>query len=230
MAQFDLGGVLGAVLGGATHGTARRRPDRRSSQADLGRLLGTLAGVAIEAMNQGPGPCPAPQRPPPRSGKAAMDGGRKSAPPMRGSVPATGPGRGAGDLVPRAGRPDAGPLLSARGPRRVLMPARHDRRGEGGRPGGEAERARHRRAARASGVSAAARDADARGIGREATPGALAREAAVPMLAAKLYAAAVAGAGACRGRRAGLAGRLRQGAAAGSSAATEAIERRILGG
>lgn len=230
MAQFDLGGVLGAVLGGATHGTARRRPGRRSSQADLGRLLGTLAGVAIEAMTKAQAPAPAPQRPPPRSGKAAMDGGRKSAPPMRGSVPATGPGPGPRETwSPVPGGPDAGPLLSAEDREGVLMLRAMIAAAKADGQVDEAERARIAEQLAASGVSAAARDAVLAEFGREATPGALAREAADPMLAAQLYAAAVAGAGHVEGaERAWLDGFAK--ALRLDRAATEAIERRILGG
>jgi uncharacterized membrane protein YebE (DUF533 family) len=81
----------------------------------------------------------------------------------------------------------------------------------------------------AAGLGGAARDAVLAEFDRAASPEALAREAADPMLAAQLYAAAVAGAAAVEGaERAWLdafAKALRL-----DRAAAEAIERRIRGG
>ena len=75
MAGFDLGSVIGAVLSG---GAAPRRrspglPRTRmpTGNAQLGRVLAGLAGVAIEALrrSQAPAPAPAPQPRPTPQGK-----------------------------------------------------------------------------------------------------------------------------------------------------------------
>ena len=91
------------------------------------------------------------------------------------------------------------------------------------------ERARISDQLDAAGLGPAARDAVLAEFDRSATPEALAREARDPMLAAQLYAAAVAGAASIEGaERAWLdafAKALRL-----DRAATEAIERRIRGG
>ncbi|MBR0674414.1 tellurite resistance TerB family protein [Roseomonas soli] len=81
----------------------------------------------------------------------------------------------------------------------------------------------------AAGLGAAARDAVLAEFDRSVTPEDLAREARDPMLAAQVYAAAVAGAAAIEGsERAWLDGFAR--ALRLDGAATEAIERRIRGG
>jgi uncharacterized membrane protein YebE (DUF533 family) len=81
----------------------------------------------------------------------------------------------------------------------------------------------------AAGLGPAARDAVLADFDRVVTPEALAREAQDPMLAAQLYAAAVAGAASIEGAERtwldGFAKALRL-----DRAATEAIERRIRGG
>jgi uncharacterized membrane protein YebE (DUF533 family) len=247
MAQFDLGGVLGAVLGGGrpARGT-RRRASPRGGQ-DLGRALAMLAGAAIEAMAKSQQPAPAPPSPAPTkpagrraaspAGKpASLPGGVKSAPAgARGSVPATGrdPWGGAGKPAPAdAWAPVPGvsvpPLISAEDREGLLMlramiaSARADGQVDA------AERARIADQLDAAGLGQAARDAVLAEFDRSATPEALAREAQDPMLAAQLYAAAVAGAASIEGaERAwldGFAKSLRL-----DRAATEAIERRIRG-
>lgn len=254
MAKFDLGNVLGAVLGG---GGAARRPRRRSGNQDLGRALAVLAGVAIEAMSRGQTP-PAPAPAPPRTGGRRSSGGwgdaapakttpaaqRKSAAsptrkpePARGSVPAAGgwggvpvskpaPAGGGWSPVPGAPPPPAIPaedreaLLMLRA---MIAAARADGHVD------VAERGRIAEQLDAAGLSPAARDAALAEFERGATPEELAREARDPMLAAQLYAAAVAGAASIEGaERAwldafGKALRL-------DRAAAEAIERRITGG
>ncbi|WP_232479311.1 DUF533 domain-containing protein, partial [Roseomonas rosulenta] len=91
------------------------------------------------------------------------------------------------------------------------------------------ERARIADQLDAAGLGPAARDAVLADFNRAVAPEVLAREAQDPMLAAQLYAAAVAGAAAIEGaERAWLDGFAR--ALRLDRAATEAIERRIRGG
>jgi uncharacterized membrane protein YebE (DUF533 family) len=90
------------------------------------------------------------------------------------------------------------------------------------------ERARIADQLDAAGLSPAGRDAVLAEFSRDATPQALAREAADPMLAAQLYAAAVAGTATTEGaERAWLDAFAR--ALKLDRAATEAIERRLRG-
>jgi uncharacterized membrane protein YebE (DUF533 family) len=244
MAQFDLGGVLGAVLGGGrpARGT-RRRASPRGGQ-DLGRALAMLAGAAIEAMAKSQQPAPAPQRPAPAkpvgrrapapAGKPApLPGGVKSA---RGSVPATGrdPWGGAGKPAPTdTWAPVPGvsvpPPISAEDREGLLMLRAMIAAAKADGHVDAAERARIADQLDAAGLGPAARDAVLAEFDRSATPEALVREARDPMLAAQLYAAAVAGAASIEGaERAWLDGFAK--ALRLDRAATEAIERRIRGG
>jgi hypothetical protein len=253
MTQFNLGDVLGAVLGGAGASRRPRRRVARGANRDLGRALAMLAGVAIEAMTRGSGashPAP-PAPPPPRRGPPA-GGGAWGAPvpakappartpppgaaPARGSVPASGPPGGA-----RAERSaPAGPWQPAPGaPPPPAIPA-EDREGllmlramiAAARADGHLDAAERDRIAEqigASGLSPAGCDAVMAEFDRPAAPEELAREARDPMLAAQLYAAAVAGAAGIEGaERAWLDGFAR--ALRLDRAAAEAIERRIRGG
>jgi len=249
MAKFDLGNVFGALLGG---GGAARRPRRRSGNQDLGRALAVLAGVAVEAMTRGQaappparsggrpaggwgdaaptGPAPAPQRKPAAAPKSKPLPSRGSVPAAggRGGAPATKPARAGGGWspVPAAPPPPAIPaedreaLLMLRA---MIAAARADGHVDA------AERGRIAEQLEAAGLSPAAREAALAEFERGATPEELAREARDPMLAAQLYAAAVAGAatieGAERAWLDGFAKALRL-----DRAATEAIERRITGG
>lgn len=256
MTQFNLGNVLGAVLGGAG---ATRRPRRRTTRGanqDLGRALAMLAGVAIEAMTKGSSaPQPAPPAPPPRRGQGATGGAwgapvpakapparapaRKPPPapaPGRGSVPASGPWGGAPtakpapaggwEPVPGAPPPPAIPAEEREGLlmlRAMIAAARADGHVDA------AERGRIAEQLDAAGLSPAGRDAVLAEFDRAAAPEELAREARDPMLAAQLYAAAVAGAAGIEGaERAWLDGFAR--ALRLDRAAAEAIERRIRGG
>ncbi len=251
MARFDLGDVLGSVLGGAapSRGTTRGRSTARGKQ-DLGRALAMLAGVAIEAMTrsqQQPAPAPAPaprgkgdpwgQQAP--SGKPQpLPGGPKSAPPARGSVPRSGPWGGTTSAPAKPAPTDAwSPVPGVPAPPPI---AAEDREGllmlramiaaakADGHVDAE-ERARIADQLDAAGLGSAARDAVLAEFDRSVTPEALAREAADPMLAAQVYAAAVAGAGNIEGaERAWLDGFAK--ALRLDRAATEAIERRIRGG
>jgi len=235
MAKFNLGNVLGAVLGG---GRAARSPRRRSGNQDLGRALAVLAGVAIEAMSRGQTPPPQP-RPGGRSagggwgGAAPAKAPPASAPqrkpaPARGSVPAARPAPADGGWSPVPGPPPP-PAIPAEEREALLMlramiaAARADSQVDA------AERGRIAEQLDAAGLSPAARDAALGAFERGATPEELAREARDPMLAAQLYAAAVAGAATIEGaERAWLDSFAR--ALRLDRAATEAIERRITGG
>lgn len=249
MAQFDLGGVLGAVLGG---GKPVRGTRRRGGQQDLGRALGMLVGVAIEAMAKSQQQAPPPAPPPPaprRTGKPDVGGwgddpvpaktapGRKPAP-IRASVPPAGPwggGAPAGKPAPSGGAWNPVPGMPAPPPvaaedregllmlRAMIAAAKAD-----GHVDAE-ERARIADQLDAAGLTPAGRDAVLAEFDRDPAPEALAREASDPMLAAQLYAAAVAGAASIEGaERAWLDAFAR--ALRLDRAATEAIERRIRGG
>lgn len=239
MAQFNLGDVLGSVLGGGR----ARGTRRRGGKQDLGRALAVLAGVAIEAMSRPSQPAPAP---PPRRGPAGtwdepapaktppMGAPSRKPAPARGSVPSSGPWGAkpapapADAWSPVPGRP-APPAIPAEDREGLLMlramvaAARAD-----GQVDAE-ERARIADQLDAAGLSPVTRDAVLAEFDRGAAPEELAREARDPMLAAQLYAAAVAGAASVEGaERAWLDGFAK--ALRLDRAATEAIERRIRGG
>jgi uncharacterized membrane protein YebE (DUF533 family) len=195
---MDLGRVLGALLGGAAQPPRRRRRttpsllNSRSGNAQLGRAIGAIAGVAIEAMMRGsqgqgapqPAPTPAPRRdstpwnaPPPAPARRMPQSGASP-----WSVPTPAP-------EPEATTPaaeDAEGLLLIRA---MVAAARAD---------GALDAAERRAIAAqldAAGLDAAERDYVLADFDRPMTVEALAREASDPMLKARLYAAAVAGAG-----------------------------------
>jgi uncharacterized membrane protein YebE (DUF533 family) len=241
MAQFDLGGVLGAVLGGTTRRTTRRR---RGSQQDLGRALAMLAGVAIEAMTKPQQPAPQPPR---RRTQPATGWGEptpaKPAPtrkpaPARTSVPTAGsPWGRAGTPTTKPAPADAWspipgtpapPPIAAEDREALLMLRAMIAAAKADGMVDSDERARIADQLDAAGLSPAGRDAVLAEFSRDATPQALAREAADPMLAAQLYAAAVAGTATTEGaERAWLDAFAR--ALKLDRAATEAIERRLRG-
>jgi uncharacterized membrane protein YebE (DUF533 family) len=242
MARFDLGGVLGAVLGGGQARAPRRRTSPRGGQ-DLGRALAMLAGAAIEAMAKSQQQ-PAPPAPPPRpasrgtpAGKPApLPGGAKGA--ARGNVPAAGRDPWGGAATARPAPTDAWapvpgvpppPPISAEDREGVLMLRAMIAAAKADGHVDSDERARIADQLDAAGLGPAARDAVLGEFDRGAAPEALAREARDPMLAAQLYAAAVAGAASIEGaERAWLDGFAK--ALKLDRAATEAIERRIRGG
>ncbi|MBR0682250.1 tellurite resistance TerB family protein [Roseomonas eburnea] len=255
MAQFDLGNVLGAVLGGGTPMRGTRRRSAPRGHQDLGRALAMLAGVAIEAMTkaqQQPAPAPPPARGKPRGATrgatgswgdapsakpAPMPGGAKTAPTPggRGSVPATGPwgAAPAGKPAPEGWAPVPGvpppPSVSAEDREGLLMLRAMIAAAKADGHVDSSERERIADQLAAAGLGTAARDAALAEFDRAAAPEELAREARDPMLAAQLYAAAVAGAASIEGaERAWLDGFAK--ALRLDRAATEAIERRIRGG
>ncbi len=244
MARFDLGNVLGAVLGGGKPARApRRRTTTRGSQQDLARALGALAGAAIEAWqrsSQQP-PAPAPAPPPRRTTKQAAGWDTPvPAKTPRGSVPQSGPWgappaskpapapRAPEGWAPIPGAPPPPPIPAEDREGLLMLRAMVAAARADGQVDAE-ERGRIAEQLDAAGLGPAARDAVLAEFDRGAAPEALAREARDPMLAAQIYAAAVAGAGSIEGaERAWLDGFAK--ALKLDRAATEAIERRIRGG
>lgn len=234
MAGFDLGGVLGAVLGGGRPARGRRRGAARGQQ-DLGRALAALAGVAIEAMTKAQQPAP-----PGRAPAADPWGGPPPAKPAPLPAPLPGPARPAPGRasVPPSGKPAPARRAAAPAPPPI---APQDREGvlmlramvAAARADGQvdaAERGRIAEQLEAAGLGPDARDAVLAEFDAATPPEALARDAAKdPMLAARLYAAALAGADTIEGaERAWLDAFAR--ALRLDRAAAEAIERRIRGG
>ncbi len=263
MAQFDLGGVLGAVLGGGKPARGGRR--RSGGNQQLGRAIAVLAGAAIEALAKSQQQAPAPTNPPPRRGGGKPAGGwldpvpagtppaRKPAPAgeptprsgpwggapagkSAGSVPATGPWGATPPAKPApsdAWNPVPGvpapPPISAEDREGLLMLRAMIAVAKADGQIDSDERARIADQLDAAGLSPAGRDAVLAAFGADTAPEALAREANDPMLAAQLYAAAVAGAASIEGaERAWLDSFAR--ALRLDRAAAEAIERRIRGG
>ena len=251
MAQFDLGGVLGAMLG-----TNTTRTRRRGGKQDLNRALAMLAAAAIEAMTKPQQPAP-PTRT--RTTKPAPSGWDDPAPtrtrppttptgkpaPLRGSVPQAGnpwgntptarpdPRRAttkpapADAWSPTPGAPPPPPITAEDREALLMLRAMIAAAKADGLVDAD-ERARIADQLDAAGLSPTGRDAVLAEFDRATTPEALAREATDPMLAAQLYAAAVAGSATITGaERAWLdtfAKALRL-----DRAATEAIEHRIRG-
>lgn len=213
MAGFDLGRVIGAVLGGGA-APRRRSPIRSRSRAatgnaQLGRALAGLAGIAIEALRQSQTPAPPPPRPAP-SGKGG--GGFDWAGPSR-------QGAGAGARPPIKKTPSQGGLKHAPGATKPAAdpwaPVAAEAEEEPSAESAEAllmlrvmiaaakadgaidaeERGRIAAQLDGAGLSAKARDAVLADFDKPQSPAALAKQASDPMLAAQLYAAAVVGAG-----------------------------------
>lgn len=191
---MDLNRVLGALLGGAAQPTRRRRSTSlltgRNAEARLGRALGTIAAAAIEAMaktNQTP---PASSRPSRRAETGAPP--RREAPAPARRLPETG---GSPWAVPTPAPPaePAGPSAEAKEAlllvRAMIAAAKAD---------GDVDAAERQGIAAqldTAGLTAAERDFVLAEFDRPPGPEELAREATDPMLRARLYAAAVAGAG-----------------------------------
>ena len=223
MAGFDLGSVIGAVLSGGA-APRRRSPGLSRTRmpagnAQLGRALAGLAGVAIEALrrSQAPAPAPAPQpRPTPQgkggSGfdwngpakaggsatpvkKAPGQGGLKDAPaspsPWGNAAGATKPA--ADPWAPVAAEPEEEP--SAESAEALLMLRAMIAAAKADGAIDAEERSRIAAQLDDAGLSPAARDMVLADFDKPLTPAALAKLASDPMLAAQLYAAAVVGAG-----------------------------------
>jgi uncharacterized membrane protein YebE (DUF533 family) len=226
MAGFDLGQVIGAVLGG------RAAPRRRSpagfgtrraptGNAQLGRALAGLAGIAIEALRQSQSapapaaPAPRPTSSPSKGGggfdwagpshqaptgtapvkKAPGQGGLKDAPasasPWGNAPGATKPAADA--WTPVAAAPEEEP--SAETAEALLMLRAMIAAAKADGAIDAEERGRIAAQLDGAGLSPAARDKVLADFDKPLAPAALAKLASDPMLAAQLYAAAVVGAG-----------------------------------
>ena len=221
MAGFDLGSVIGAVLSGGAaprrRGPSLSRPRMPAGNAQLGRALAGLAGIAIEALRRSQAPAPAPQpRPSPQAkGGSGFDwagpakaggnatpvkktpgqGGLKDAPASPSpwgnapgaSKPATDP------WAPVAAEADEEP--SAETDEALLMLRAMIAAAKADGAIDAEERSRIAAQLDDAGLSPAARDTVLADFDKPLTPAALAKLASDPMLAAQLYAAAVVGAG-----------------------------------
>ena len=193
---MDLGRVLGALLGGAAQPPRRRRPAQnvfggRGTNAQLGRVLGTVAGAAITAMMRGsqnaPAPTPTPARTPPPRRDARPWSAPPAPPEHRGASPWSLPQApiDTGEpATPEAEEAEALLLIRA-----MVAAARADGTLDAG------ERRAIAGQLDTAGLTAPERDFVLADFDRPMTVEALAREATDPMLKARLYAAAVAGAG-----------------------------------
>ena len=222
MAGFDLGRVIGAVLGGGA-APRRRSParfgTRRASvgNAQLGRVLAGLAGIAIEALRQSQSAPPAPRpTPSPSKGGGGFDWSGPSRQATTGTAPVKkAPGQGGLKDAPAGANPwgsapgAAKPAADAWAPvaaapeeepsaetaeallmlRAMIAAAKAD-----GAIDAE-ERGRIAAQLDGAGLSPAARDKVLADFDKPLAPAALAKLASDPMLAAQLYAAAVVGAG-----------------------------------
>jgi len=200
---MDFGRILGALVQGAAAPPRRRRSGAFgmtvTQTRQVGRVLGSLATAAIEAM-QKPAPPPArptrdtgaaPRPPRPTADTAATPRPtRDTAPAPR--LPQTGPSpwtsRPAGPPAPRDGpvAEHAEALLLTQA---MVAAARADGVTDA------AERAAIARQLDSAGLTAAERDHVLASFDAPMTPEALAREATDPMLRAQLYAACVAAMG-----------------------------------
>ena len=223
MAGFDLGSVIGAVLSGGAaprrRGPSLSRPRMPAGNAQLGRALAGLAGIAIEALrrSQAPAPAPAPQpRPIPQAkGGSGFDwagpskaGG--SATPVKNT-----PGQGGLKDTPASPSPWANEPGATKPATDPWAPIKAETEEEPSAETAEAllmlramiaaakadgaidaeERSRIAAQLDDAGLSPAARDMVLADFDKPLTPAALAKLASDPMLAAQLYAAAVVGAG-----------------------------------
>lgn len=195
---MDLNRVLGALLNGAAQPKRRRRSSTssilggRGANAQLARAIGTVAGAAIEAYmrNRQPSPEPppaaAPRRPGRWSGDVAPQPSASRRVPETGSSPWTTPARAP---EPVADAPDAEEAEALLLIRAMIAAAKAD---------GAVDAAERRSIAvqlDSAGLTTEERDFVLADFDRPMTPEALARKASDPMLRARLYAAAFAGAG-----------------------------------
>jgi tellurite resistance protein len=189
---MDFGRILGALVSGAAT-PPRRAPARRgrgpfgmtaAETRQVGRVLGSLAGAALEAMKAPP------TTPPPPAGKSRP---ARDLPGPAPRLPQTGPS----PWTPRPGAP-AEPAPTATGAEHVeallltqamIAAARADGTTDA------AERAAIARQLDTAGLTAAERDHVLAGFDNPATPEALAKQASDPMLRAQLYAACIAAMG-----------------------------------
>ena len=226
MAGFDLGRVIGAVLSGGTAprrrspiGYGRRAP---TGNAQLGRALAGLAGIAIEALRRSQSAPPAPAAPLPRTAPSSGKEGSgfdwagpsrqapTSAPPVKktpgqGGLKDAPPGAGPWGKAPGAAKPIADPWApvaaepeeqpSAETAEALLMLRAMIAAAKADGAIDAEERGRIASQLDGAGLSAAARDTVLADFDKPLSPAALAKLAGDPMLAAQTYAAAVVGAG-----------------------------------
>lgn len=228
---MDLNRVLGALLNGAVQPPRRRRRAApsilggRGSNAQLARVLGSVAGAAIEAMMRSGSSqhAPQPAPPPPRPAGRPWGGAAPSTPARR--IPEAGSSPWSAPPAPPPAEPEAPDAEAAEAlllVRATIAAAKAD--------GAVDAEERRTIAAQldAAGLSPEERDFVLADLERPMTAEALAREATDPMLRARLYAAAFAGAGevtaAERAWLDGLAKALRL-----DKAAVAAIESRLSG-
>ena len=202
---MDLNRVLGALLGGAAQPQRRRRRSPggaasllggRSVEARAARAIGALAVGAIGAwMERSAQSQPAPQPAAPPPGRRAPATAPDVAGPAR-RMPQTGSATGASPWAqprpappPEPTGPDAEEAEALLMIRAMIAAAKADGRVDA------AERAAIAAQLDAAGLSAEERDFVLADFDRPLTPEALARDARDPMLRARLYAAAFAGAG-----------------------------------
>ena len=223
MAGFDLGSVIGAVLSGGAaprrRGPSLSRPRMPAGNAQLGRALAGLAGIAIEALrrSQAPAPAPAPQpRPIPQAkGGSGFDWAGPSKTGGSATPVKKTPGQGGLKDAPASPSPWANAPGATKPATDPWAPVKAEAEEEPSAETAEAllmlramiaaakadgaidaeERGRIAAQLDGAGLSAKARDAVLADFNKPLTPAALAKLASDPMLAAQLYAAAVVGAG-----------------------------------
>ena len=208
---MDFGRILGALVQGAATPPRRRRSAgafgmTATQTRQLGRVLGSLAEAAMDAMKAPPAPRAPGGRGPVRD-TAPRGPGRDTAPrgPVRDTAP-PGPDRESGPRIPQTGnspwtpRPGTEPPAPRDEPgaehaeavlltQTMIAAARADGVTDA------KERAAIARQLDTAGLTAAERDHVLASFDKPATPEALAVQAGDPMLRAQLYAAAVAAMG-----------------------------------
>ncbi len=190
---MDLNRVLGALLGGAAQPPRRRRRAApsvlggRGVEARAARAIGALAAGAITEWMRRSSSTPAPAAPPPRPARSVDV---RPAPAAPRTQPATPWRQPSPPPAPEPAAPDAEEAEALLLVRAMIAAAKADGRVDAG------ERAAIAGQLDAAGLSAEERDFVLADFDRPMTPEGLAREATDPMLRARLYAAAVAGAGA----------------------------------
>lgn len=195
---MDLNRVLGALLGGAAQPPRRRRSTSpasiltgRSTEARAARAIGALAaGALAEWMSRSSQPAPAPAPPPPRPAPRAP--AAPSRLPETTASPGASPWR-VPNPPPAAPAEPAGP--SAEDAEALLMVRAMIAAAKADGGVDAAERRAIATQLDAAGLSSEERDFVLADFDRPLEPEALAREARDPMLKARLYAAAFAGAG-----------------------------------
>lgn len=191
---MDLNRVLGALLGGAAQPPRRRRSTSsasiltsRSAEARAARAIGALAaGALAEWMNRSQAPASTPAPPPRPAPRAPVPAPRL---PETGASPWRVPNPPPPAAPPEPEGPAAEEAEALLMVRAMIAAAKAD--------GGVDAAERRAIAAQldAAGLSAQERDFVLADFDRPLEPEALAREARDPMLRARLYAAAFAGAG-----------------------------------